>query len=279
MKIGAIIQARTSSTRLPGKVLKNLPYNSDVTVLEQVILRLEKSGKLDEIIVATTTDDDDSGIVDIAEKVNVKLFRGSKNNVLERYYFAAERYGLDVVVRITSDCPCVDPDVVDQIITGYLESDTDYVSNTMIRSFPVGIDVEVLSFNALKKCYMNADTNLEREHVTLYIHNNPDKFKTKNITASKKMHGPMIRITLDTDEDYALLCSVYDYLYDGNNFFKTAAIVNLFKDKPWLGLINKKIMVKKSFVNFEDEFDEAINILELQELNRVKKFLDDCHDP
>ncbi len=277
MKIGAIIQARTSSTRLPEKVLKKLPYNSDITVLEQVILRLKRSKMLNEIIVATTTDDNDSKIIDIADSVDVNSFMGSKNDVLERYYLAAKKYDLDVVVRITSDCPCVDPIIVDTIIEKFLKTDAEYASNTMTRSFPVGIDVEVLSFDALEKCYLNASNDLEHEHVTTYIHNNPDKFKTRNVTASVTFYGPQIRITLDTEEDYALLCSIFDYLYNNDKFFSTADIVQLFKAKPWLKLINKKIMAKKSFKTFEDEYNAALNLLKLQEFNRIEKFLEECH--
>lgn len=277
MKIGAIIQARTSSTRLPEKVLKNLPFDCDITVLEQVIRRLKKSKLLDEIIVATTTDENDKKIVDIAEKEKVQWFRGSKNNVLERYYLAAKENDLDVVVRITSDCPCVDPDIVDIIVEHHLNLNLDYTSNTLIRTFPVGLDVEVVSFKVLTKCYNNAESDLEKEHVTTYVHKNLELFKTENINALDGLYGPQIRITLDTEEDYALLCAVFDYLYKRDAFFRFEDIMKLFKDKPWLKLINKKIMAKKSFETFGDEFKEAIKLLELQELKRVKKFLEECN--
>ncbi|MDI6723953.1 MAG: glycosyltransferase family protein [Methanobacterium sp.] len=274
MKIGAIVQARTSSTRLPDKVLKKLPYNSNITVLEQVIRRLKESKKLNEIVIATTTDDNDKKIVEIAKKENVPWFRGSKNNVLERYYLAAAENNLDVVVRITSDCPCVDPEVVDLIIENHLKNDSDYTSNTLTRTYPVGLDVEVINFKSLKKCYDNAGTDLEKEHVTLYVHNNLNQFKTKNIVFNEPEMSD-IRITLDTEEDYALLCAVFDYLYEDNELFKLNQIIDLFKHKPWLKLINKKIMAKKSFKTFEDQLEEALIILEMQELNDVKKFLEE----
>jgi spore coat polysaccharide biosynthesis protein SpsF len=255
MKIGAIIQARTSSTRLPGKVLKYLPYNSKVTVLGQVIRRLKKSSLLDMIIVATSTDIIDERIVDIAVKENVTVFRGSLDNVLERYYLAAVEYDLDIVVRVTSDCPCIDPGIVDYAVINHLESAADYTSNSLIRSFPHGLDVEVFNFNVLEKAYLEATHDFEQE-----------------ITA------PDIRITLDTIEDYALLCTVYDYLYPTDNFFNIGDIVNLFKVKPWLKLINKNILAKKSFNNFDDELLEALKLLELQELYRIKKFLEENVD-
>ncbi|MEW6011594.1 MAG: glycosyltransferase family protein [Euryarchaeota archaeon] len=273
MKIGAIVQARTSSTRLPEKVLKNLPYNSNITVLEQVIRRLKRSKMLDGIIIATTTDEDDKKIIDIAKKEKITCFRGSKENVLERYYLAAKENELDVVVRITSDCPCVDPDIVDLILKNHLKNSYDYTSNTLIRTFPVGLDVEVINFKALKSCYDNAHTDLEKEHVTLYIHHNLSQFNTNNLI-SRETDMSELRITLDTEEDYALLCAIFDYLYDENELFKYNDIISLFKDKPWLRIINKKIMAKKSFKTMEDEFNEALHILEMQELNNAKKILE-----
>jgi len=122
MKIGAIIQARVSSTRLPGKVLKQLPFAGGVTVLEQVVMRLKKSKKLDDIIVATTTEEDDNKIASLLKKKGIKCFRGSKENVLSRYYLAARENNLDIVVRVTSDCPCIDPAVVDYIIEKHIQS-------------------------------------------------------------------------------------------------------------------------------------------------------------
>ncbi|PKL66556.1 MAG: acylneuraminate cytidylyltransferase [Methanobacteriales archaeon HGW-Methanobacteriales-1] len=272
MKIGAIIQARTSSTRLPEKVLKNLPCNHNITVLEQVIRRLKRSEKLDDIIIATTTDENDKKIIDIAEKEKITWFRGSKENVLERYYLAAKENELDVIVRITSDCPCVDPDIVDFLLENHLKNKGDYTSNTTLRTFPVGLDVEVVSFEALKTCYYNADTDLEKEHVTSYIHHNLSHFKTDNLISNEDMS--QVRITLDTEEDYTLLCAVFDYLYEENELFKYYDIISLFKDKPWLKNINKKIMAKKSFETLEDELDEALHILEMQELNNAKEILE-----
>lgn len=273
-KIGAIVQARTSSTRLPEKVLLDLPYSSGVNVLQQVIRRLKASKHINQIIIATTTDDADTKIVNTAKKENVLFFRGSKDNVLERYYLAAKENDLDIIVRITSDCPCIDPEIVDEVLSTHLKKRSDYTSNTLIRTFPVGLDVEVISLQTLEKCYNNAKNDLEKEHVTLYVHNNLDKFKTENVSLEGTDRS-QIRITLDTEEDYALLCSVFDYLYEPDEFFKYNDIINLFEGKPWLSLINKKIVAKKSFKTVDDEFNEALRILELQELKNARKFLQD----
>jgi spore coat polysaccharide biosynthesis protein SpsF len=241
MRIGAIIQARTSSTRLPRKVLKELPYNSGIMVLEQVIKRLKKSDIIDEIIVATTTDEADEVIVTVAENNSVKSFRGNKNNVLERYYMAAIENDLDVIVRITSDCPCIDPQIVDLTIKKHLKKRSDYTSNTLIRTFPDGLDVEVFNFKTLEIAHKNAKTDIEREHVTTYIYKTaPQKFKIVNFNAPNELKSPEIRITLDTEEDYVLLCAVFDYLYLKKEFFNFRDIFNLFNEKPWLSFINKK---------------------------------------
>lgn len=242
--IGAIIQARFSSTRLPGKILKKLPRGSDVTALEQVIRRLKRSKRLDDIIIATTNEKKASGIVKIAKKEGVKYFRGDTKNVLSRYYLAARKNSLDIVVRITSDCPCIDPEIVDMTIKRHMDEDADYTSNSLKISYPRGLDVEVFGFDALERAYRNADKGYEKEHVTPYMYKNPKIFKIVNIKAPKTLYAPGIRITLDTQKDYELLCAVFDSLYFKNKFFSAYDIIKLFKEKPWLKLINQNVVQK-----------------------------------
>lgn len=246
--VGAIIQARTSSTRLPAKVLRELPPESGITCLEQVIRRLKKSKRLNDIIIATTNDSEDNKIIDIAKKENIDYFMGSKENVLSRYFFAAKENNIDLIVRITSDCPCIDTDITDLTIDDHINKMADYTSNSLIRTYPHGLDVEVFNFNALEKAHKNANKDYEKEHVTPYINRNPKKFKINIVKAPKELYAPDIRITLDTEEDYALLCAVYDYLYPKNKHFNAYDIVNLFKEKPWLKLINKKIIKKRYLI-------------------------------
>ena len=272
MKIGAIIQARTASTRLPGKVLKELPYNSGITCLEQVIRRVKKTKKLNDIIIATTKEKEDNEIIDIAKKEDIKYFRGSKENVLSRYYFAAKENNTDLIVRITSDCPCIDVDITDLTIDDHINKMADYTTNSLVRTYPHGLDVEVFNFNTLEKAYKNATKDYEKEHVTPYINRNPQKFKINIVKAPKELYAPDIRITLDTEEDYALLCAVYDYLYPKNKYFNAYDIVNLFNKKSWLKLINKKIMQKKILNTLEEELKEAVKILDLQDLNKARDF-------
>ncbi len=273
MKIGAIIQARTSSTRLPKKILKELPYGSGITVLEQVMKRLSKSQELDEIIIATTENAEDDEIVKVVEKQHVKWFRGSKEDVLSRYYLVAEENNIDIVVRVTSDCPCIDAEIVDLVINEHIKIVADYTSNSLVRTYPHGLDVEVFNFNVLEKAYKNAKKAYEREHVTPYIHRNPQVFKINQVKAPKELYAPDIRVTLDTEEDYALLCAVFDYLYCKDEYFNAYDIVDLFEEKLWLKLINKKVVRKKIFDTLEEELKETVKILDLQDLKRARDFL------
>jgi len=272
MKTGAIIQARAASTRLPCKVLKELPYGSGITALEQVLRRLKKSALIGEMIVATTENKKDEGIIKIAEKEGVGFFRGSEKDVLSRYYHAAREASLDTVVRITSDCPCIDPAVVDSVIGRHIAGGPDYTSNTLRRTYPHGMDVEVFRFDVLRRAFEEAREDPEREHVTPYIYRS-GKFKTQNIEAPPPLRRPDIRVTLDTKEDYALLCIVYDCLYESNPYFGMKEVVDLFGGKPWLLRINENVTQKKIFDSLADELREAVKILDLQDLKRARDFI------
>ncbi len=275
-KIGVIVQARTSSTRLPNKVLKPLPYGSEVTVLEQVIRRLKKSKLINVIIVATTTGDEDIPVIKIAEKEGVDVFRGSKENVLERYYMAAKSFEVSMIVRVTSDCPCIDHNVIDLTISEHINSKADYTANNIERTFPYGLDVEVFSFYALESAFNNATEWYEKEHVTPYINKTKKKtFKLHNVPAPKSFAAPNLRITLDTQEDYAMLCAIYDYLYYENNFFGLPELIGLLRQKPWLELINKNIVQKKIFDTIGEEMQAAIKLLDMQDMKRAKQLLQD----
>ena len=259
---------------MPQKVLRTLPYGGDITVLGQVIRRLKKCQRLNGIVVATTTDKEDAEIVAIAEEEQAKCFRGSREDVLARYYWAAKENGASVVVRITSDCPCIDPQIVDQVIDTHLSTQADYTSNILTRTFPHGLDTAVLGFRALEKAHLEAKQSFEREHVCPYIYkSNPQMFKISSVEAPKRLHGPDIRITLDTEQDYALLCVVFDYLYPENEFFGTEDIIKLFDDKPWLKIINKNVIQKKIFDSLQPELEEAIRILDLQDLKKARNIL------
>lgn len=269
VKKGIIIQARVDSTRLPAKILFKLPFNSNFTVLEQVIKRCKNADNLDEIIIATTSKENDNVLEKITKFDGIRIFRGNEYNVLERFYYAAKIYKLNLIIRVTGDNPCIDSLLISTVLENHIRNKADY---TKTEGYPIGLNVEVFNFNALEKAYKNATKDYEKEHVTPYINRNPKKFKINIIKAPKELYAPDIRVTLDTEEDYALLCALYDYLYPKNKYFNAYDIVNLFNQKPWLKLINKKIIQKKIFNSLEEELKEAINILDLQDLNKARDF-------
>ncbi len=272
MKTGVIIQARSMSTRFPQKILKPLPYDSSLTVLDQVIRRVKLTRTVDEIIIATTSNPEDDEIAHIAKRNEVKVFRGSEHDVLDRYYNTAISRELDIVVRLTSDCPCIDWNIIDKIVNEFKTGKYDYLSNTLKRTFPHGLDVEVFSFKALKNAFENAKGQEFREHVSSYIYTT-NKFKTGNFEASSTCFAPEIRITLDTLEDYTLICAVYDFLYENNPKFSCYDIVKLFKEKKWLFLLNKNVIHKKIFQTLDEELKEATRLLELNDLKKAANLI------
>ncbi|MFM7022522.1 MAG: aldo/keto reductase [Flavobacteriales bacterium] len=204
-KIILITQARMGSSRLPGKVMKTVNGQS---LLETHLTRLRKSKKIDEFIVATTLSENDNVIADLAAKMNLKFFRGSENDVLDRYYQAALPYQPDIIVRVTSDCPLLDADVVDKVIDLAIEKNVDYCSNTMQPTFPNGQDVEVFKFSALEKAWKEATLSSEREHVTPYLWKNVDvkggdKFKGFHFKGDENYSN--LRMTVDEDSDFKVI--------------------------------------------------------------------------
>ncbi len=244
MKTVAIIQARMGSTRLPGKVMKKL---CDQTVLSHVINRVKVCTRLNEIIVATTTLPDDDCIVKEAEKLGVKWFRGSQDNVLERYYLAATQYQAEAIMRVTSDCPLLDVEIIEDLLSFFQEENKmglgiDYLSNTLRRSFPIGLDAEVFTYKALKTAYNNATKDYEKEHVTPYIYQHHELFSLHNLSYDDDLSH--YRWTLDTPEDYELIKIIYDNLYDQNALFGMDDILELLAENPDINQINAHIQQK-----------------------------------
>lgn len=242
-KIGCIIQARMGSTRLPGKVMMDLKGE---TVLHHVIERVKKSELIDEIVIATTVKEKDNIIVEEAKRNDVKYFRGSEEDVLSRYYHSAVEFGLDAIVRITSDCPLVDPFVIDEVVGLYSNNNYFLVTNGGAgendRTYPRGFDTAIFSFDVLKKAFENANQQYQREHVTPYIYENyPDKiYRYKN---EKDLSD--YRLTLDTPEDYELIKKIYEKLYEGKHDFYLDEIIDFLEKNPELKAINKNIKQKK----------------------------------
>lgn len=242
MKIGVIVQTRVGSTRLPGKVMMDL---CGKPVIDHVIDRLKQSKLLDEIIIATTTLERDRVIVEQAKKDGVKWFCGSEEDVLSRYYYAAKENNLDTVVRITSDCPLIDPFITDNIIRCHKENLYDIVTNAgsdiKTRTYPRGLDTEVFTFRVLEDAFINAREKYQREHVTPYIYENSGGiyYYRNNVDYSK------YRWTLDAEEDFELIKTVYTYLYKGEHNFYYQDILELLREHPEIAGINQGVEQKK----------------------------------
>lgn len=245
MNILCIVQARMSSTRLPGKVLKDLCGKS---VLAHVINRLKKCKKINEIVVATTLGKEDDDIEDEAKRLGVSCFRGSKDDVLSRYYYAAKSRNADIVIRVTSDCPCIDYKIIDEMINIFeiesISKKIDYFSNTFERTFPRGYDVEVFTFDILEQAHVNAKKEYEREHVTPYMYDSNNGIKIKSYL-SKNEDNSNYRVTLDTQEDFVVIKSIFEELYSGDNYFDLKKVVNYLRNHDDIVAINKDIEQKK----------------------------------
>lgn len=244
MKIVAIIQARMGSSRLPGKVLRPL---GDRSVLAHVIARTQACPLIDEVVVATTTEAHDQAIVDEALACGASGFRGSESNVLERYYQAAKQAKADVVVRITSDCPLLDPSLLTRMLEQFKQleaagSRVDYYSNTQTRSFPRGLDAEIMTFAALERAYREASKPYEQEHVTPYLYQHPESFTVEQWVGGEDHSA--LRWTLDTPEDYRLIEAIYQELYRPGEIFTTERVLALMAERPDLPQLNAHIQQK-----------------------------------
>jgi len=230
------------STRLPGKVMKTLV---DKSVLEHVIERVKQAELIDEIIIATTELERDSILVEEAKRIGVKIYRGDEKDVLSRYYGAATEYNIDSIVRITSDCPLIDPKVLDEIVGFFYSGHYDIVSNagkdSSTRTFPRGLDTEVFSYAALQNAHLKANVTYQREHVTPYIYENSQSI---NYYRQEKNYSDY-RWTLDTEDDFKAISKIYDYLYKGSHDFYLEEIIELYKEHPELRDINNHIEQKK----------------------------------
>jgi len=240
MNIVAITQSRMGSTRLPGKVLKKV---NDKTLLDYQLDSLQKSKLLTQVVVATTTESSDDAIVQFCEKRDQAYFRGSESNVLERYYLAAKKYKADVVVRITSDCPMIDVEIVDHVIQQFINNKVDYASNSLERTYPRGMDTEVFTMKALEMAYSGATEQKEFEHVTPYIYFHPQLFKILSI--KNDINHSKYRWTVDTDEDFKLIENLIEFLSVQSQEINLHNLLNaMYQHEDWY-YINAHIEQKK----------------------------------
>ncbi|MDP2690678.1 MAG: glycosyltransferase family protein [Deltaproteobacteria bacterium] len=237
-----IIQARMTSTRLPGKVLKEVLGRP---LLGYQIERLRRVKAADGVVVATTANEADGPIADLCARLSVPVFRGSEEDVLSRYYFAAREHGAETVVRLTSDCPLIDPAVVDRVIGFYIERrpDFDYVSNCLQRTYPRGMDTEVFSFKALEQAFNEAVERHDREHVTPFVYSRPRRFALANVAHGEDLSR--YRWTVDTPEDFELIRLVIETLYPVKPGFAMEDVLALFEKDKSLFLINAHVEQKK----------------------------------
>lgn len=240
MKIVAIVQAHMGSTRLPGKVLLDL---AGEPMLVRDMNRLSQAQTLDKVVVATTIDPADDAIVSLCDEYSWHCYRGSEEDVLDRYYRAAVDYEADVVVRITSDCPLIEPEVVDRVVREFLEQQpvVDYACNTLPRrTFPRGLDTEVLRFDVLEQTWRQDHNSSWREHVTPYILRNPELFRIHGIM--NEVDYSHMRWTVDTAEDLAFVRRIYRHF--GHDRFSWQEVLAVLKEHPeWLE-INRDVKQK-----------------------------------
>lgn len=240
MKTVIIIQARMGSTRLPGKIMK--PLGGSV-VLDFVVSRCKLVENVDEVIVATSILSQDNAVEQWCLQNNVSCFRGSEDNVLSRYYECALQYKpVDYVIRVTADCPFVDYELANEVITEMKEHPADIV--LFNGSLPRGLAVEMISFSALEYIFENGHELRHREHVTYYAYENPQQFKATTLTVPEVKKYPELRITLDTEEDYQLCQAVADH-FQGDKLVSSQTVVNFLVEHPEIAKLNAHIQQKQ----------------------------------
>ena len=234
MKKVIIVQARTGSTRLPGKILKKVLGR---TLLECQIERLKKISLADDLVIATTTKKADNQIVDLVKNLGVKYYRGSEEDVLSRYYEAAKKNNADLIIRITSDSPLNDPEIIDYIIKFYLDNQSkfDFVTVKLKKTLPSGVGAEVFPFHVLEQAHFDAGTQPEREHVSPYIYLNPQIFRIGNFEIDQDLS--LHRWSLDEQDDFILIEKIITALYPDNPNFGMKDCLDLLQMNPeWINI-------------------------------------------
>ena len=228
-----IMQARTSSSRLPGKVLKPI---LGVPMLLRQIERVSRSKQIDNLVIATSVDPSDNEIEQLCQTNRIECFRGSLDDVLDRFYQAATKFRPDHIVRLTADCPLADPDVIDHVIEFYEIGNFDYASNAIEPSFPDGLDVEIFRAECLYEAWKEATLPSEREHVTPFIHRHPARYKIGHYKNTKDLSS--LRWTVDEEADFQLVTHIYACLYPKNPDFRINDILAFLEENPHLKTIN-----------------------------------------
>ena len=237
-----------TSTRLPGKIMKEVMGKS---LLEYQIERMKRVKSADEIVIATTWGDADRVIVDYCDRLSIHYFRGSEQDVLSRYYEAAKASDADVVVRLTSDCPLIDPSIVERVLKYYSDhsAEYDYVSNCLIRTYPRGMDTEVFPVRVLEEGYREATDPQDREHVTSFFYRHAQRYRLSNVAYSRDCSRH--RWTVDTEKDFLLIKQILEILYPEKPNFSMEDVLDLIDRDPSLFSINAHVEQKE--LNYSED--------------------------
>jgi spore coat polysaccharide biosynthesis protein SpsF len=240
--IVAIVQARMSATRLPGKVLKEIQGKP---MLWYVVERTHKASTVNQVVVATTTDPTDDPVAEFSKAQGYPFYRGSMQDVLDRYYQAAIEHNADVIVRITADCPLIDPGLIDLTVRALFEHKVDFATNRLpppfTRTYPIGLDVEVCTFKALEKAWKEASSPHEREHVMPYLYEKTNRFKVWQV--NHPLDYGKLRWTVDTPADLDVVRKIFEH-FSGQLDFNWLDILELYQKSPEMFRSNEEIVQK-----------------------------------
>ncbi len=267
INIVTVVQARMGSSRLPKKVFLSV---CGKPLLIRMLERVQAAKYSGQIVVATSTEKEDDPIEQLCKENDISIYRGSLNDLLDRHYKAGKKFNADAVVKIPSDCPLIDPLIIDKVIKFYLDNreEYDYVSNLHPATYPDGNDIEIMSFKTIERAWQEATKGFEREHTTPYIWENKDKFNVGNVEWDSGLdYSTKHRWTIDYEEDYIFIRTVYEELYDKKPNFGLHEILNLLEEKPYIYKINEKYIGKYWY---ENHLDELRNITEYKEKRKEK---------
>lgn len=243
-KVLCIIQARMSSTRLPGKVVKDLLGKPMVV---QMIERLSRSKEIDQLVVATSNKPADDQIEQVLRSYSIPVYRGDEDDVLTRFMETLEQFGGDIIVRLTGDCPLIDPDLVDQAIIQYkeLQCEYDYLRIDVPQTFTRGFDAEVFGADLLREIDKLGKEPADREHVTYYINQHSDQYRIFCLEGEGVLNRPQYRLSVDTPEDFAVVNKVYQALYPTNPYFTAKDVIKFLDEHPEIAYFNDHIVQKQ----------------------------------
>ena len=238
MRIGVTIEARMTSSRLPGKVLMEACGKS---MLELMVERVKCVNGLDEIILATTNNDTDDCLAFLAEKMGISCFRGSEHDVLGRILKASEEYNIDIIVELTGDCPLIDPACIEKVIDEFFQNKPDYATNALSKTYPLGMEAQVFPSSILAEVAQLTNDPLDREHVTLYIYKNTEKYNVLSISADGIHNRPEFQLTLDEKDDYKLIKNIFENLYIQKPDFTLSDIIQFLDRHPAIANVNSNV--------------------------------------